>query len=218
MRGSLPASRRFNTSPGADKVVGRSRSGPTAAISTRRRDVAGSLKPGLVLLNGRRMGGAVKKVAGTAAKKKRRAMTAALRIVCAAGLSAALATTNIAAQGKRVAASDSWVKLPAGGEKQAMAFVAIDNPTMYGIYVTSATSAAAGRVELRDSSLSGDARLKPVEFINVPAYDSINMKPDGVHLLLLDLNRPLKEGDRVPLTLSTDNAGNLEVAALVRKE
>ena len=160
----------------------------------------------------------MKKVAGTAAKKKRRAMTAALRIVCAAGLSAALATTNIAAQGKRVAASDSWVKLPAGGEKQAMAFVAIDNPTMYGIYVTSATSAAAGRVELRDSSLSGDARLKPVEFINVPAYDSINMKPDGVHLLLLDLNRPLKEGDRVPLTLSTDNAGNLEVAALVRKE
>ena len=145
-------------------------------------------------------------------------MTAAWRIVWAAGLSATLAMTNVAAQGKRVAASDSWVKLPAGGEKQAMAFVVIDNPTMYGIYVTSATSAAAGKIELRDGSLSGDARLKPVEFISVPAYGSITMKPDGVHLLLLDLNRPLKEGDKVPLTLSTDNAGDLEVAAVVRKE
>ena len=122
---------------------------------------------------------------------------------------ALLGTATLAAQGKRVAATESWVKLPAPGETQAMAFVAIDNPTMYGIYVTGATTDAAGKVELRD----GD---KPVEFISVPAYESIDMKPDGVHLQLLDLKRSLKEGEKVALMLVTDNAGTLEVTAIVR--
>jgi copper(I)-binding protein len=126
--------------------------------------------------------------------------------------------TGLAAQGARVAASDGWVKLPASGERGAMAFVAIENPTMYGIYVTSATADAAGKVELRDGGQSGDARLKPVEFISVPAYDRVDMGPAGVHLQLIDLKRPMKEGDTVVLMLSTDNAGTLEVAAIVRKE
>ena len=52
----------------------------------------------------------------------------------------------------------------------------------------------------------------------MPAYDRVDMRPGGLHLLLIDLKRPLKEGDTVALTLSTDNAGTLEVAAIVRKE
>ena len=144
------------------------------------------------------------------------------RAACgAAALMAALSSTSsvgLAAQGKRVATSEGWVRLPAASETQAMAFVTIENPTMYGIYVTSATADAAGKVELRDGSLSGDARSKPVEFISVPAYDSIDMRPNGAHLLLLDLRRPLKEGDKVMLTLATDNAGTLEAGAVVRKE
>jgi len=123
-----------------------------------------------------------------------------------------------APQPKRVAASSGWVKLPATGETAAMAFVAIENPTMYEIYVVSATADAAGKVELRDGGQSGDARLKPVEFISVPAYASVDMKPETVHLMLLDLKRPLKEGDKVVLALATDNAGTLEVPAVVRKE
>jgi copper(I)-binding protein len=140
------------------------------------------------------------------------------RATIVAALLLALSSLGMAAQGKRVAASEGWVKLPSAGQTQAMAFVAIENPTMYGIYVTSASSDAAGKVELRDGSQGGDARLKPVEFISVPAYESLNMGPNGPHLMLLDLKRALKEGDRVSLALTTDNAGTLEVSAVVRKE
>jgi copper(I)-binding protein len=148
---------------------------------------------------------------------------AGTRRVCAAATIAgalllASLSSGMAAQGKRVAASEGWVKLPSAGQTQAMAFVAIENPTMYGIYVTSASSDAAGKVELRDGSQGGDARLKPVEFISVPAYESLDMGPNGPHLMLLDLKRALKEGDRVSLALTTDNAGTLEVSAVVRKE
>src|SRR4249920_2426091 len=101
-----------------------------------------------------------------------------------AGMFAVAALIAAAApQPRRVAASSGWVKLPAAGEAGAMAFVAIENPTMYEIYVVSATADAAGKVELRDGGQSGDARLKPVEFISVPAYASVDMKPESVHLV-----------------------------------
>ena len=145
-------------------------------------------------------------------------MTSRWTAGAAAAMLVALALAGLAAQGKRVTASGGRVKLPAAGEAQAMAFVAIDNPTMYEIYVVSATADAAGKVELRDGGQGGDERLKPVEFISVPAYESIDMKPDSVHLMLLDLKRPLKEGDKIGLTIATDNAGTLEVTAIVRKE
>jgi len=131
---------------------------------------------------------------------------------------AVLLLAGPAAQGRRVAATEAWVKLPASGESRAMAFVAIENPTMYEIYVVSATSDAAAKVELRDAGQSGEARQKPVEFVSVPAYGRVDMGPGGVHLLLIDRKRPLSDGDKVALTLSTDNAGTLEVAAIVRKE
>jgi copper(I)-binding protein len=145
------------------------------------------------------------------------AAAAVVAVTVVAGLSLT-SSFAMAAQGRRVAASEGRVKLPAAGQTQAMAFVAIENPTMYGIYVTSASSDAAGKVELRDASQGGDGRLKPVEFISVPAYESVDMGPNGPHLMLLDLKRALKEGDRVSLALKTDNAGTLEVAAVVRKE
>ena len=128
-----------------------------------------------------------------------------------------IAIGSAAVQG-RISASDGKVKLPAAGEAQAMAFVTVENPTMYAIYVTSAAADAAGKVELRDAGQDGDARLKPVEFITVPAYGRVDMGATGVHLLLRDLKRPLKEGDAVALTLTTDVDVTLKLQAVVSKE
>jgi len=123
----------------------------------------------------------------------------------------AAATAGLAGQEKRVAASNGWVKLPEAGATQAGAFVAIDNPGMYEVNVTAASSDAAGKVELRDGS-------QAVTFINVPAFGRVDMTPEGPHLLLTALKRPLKEGDTVSLTLATDVDVTLTVQATVRKD
>jgi periplasmic copper chaperone A len=124
----------------------------------------------------------------------------------------------VAGQDKPLTASNAWVKLPAPGETQAMAFANVENPTMYAVYLKSANADVAGKVELRDASLSGDAARKPLEFVTVPAFDWAYMGPKGIHLLLLDLKRPLKEGDMVALSLTTDISTTIQVSAVVKKE
>jgi copper(I)-binding protein len=122
------------------------------------------------------------------------------------------------AQEKRITASDGWVKLPAAGETQAMAFANFQNTTMYDVYLKSASADVAGKAELRDASLSGDAARKPVEFATVPPQDWLYMSPKGSYIALLDLKGPLKEGDKVTLTLTTEQGESLQVSAVVKKE
>ena len=129
-----------------------------------------------------------------------------------------LAAGQSAAQEKKLNASGGWVKLPAAADTQAMAFATVENPTSYVVYVVKATADVAGNVELRDGSLAGDASLKPAEFLTAPAYESLTMGPKGGHLMLLDLKRPLKEGDTVAITLTTDSGEALQVRATVKKD
>jgi copper(I)-binding protein len=125
---------------------------------------------------------------------------------------------TVAGQEKRITASDAWVKLPASGDTQAMAFANFENSTMYAVYLKSATAEVAGKAELRDASLSGDAARRALEFVTVPAQDWAYMGPKGAHILLMDLKRPLKEGETVTLSLTTEIGDTLQVSAIVKKE
>jgi copper(I)-binding protein len=117
---------------------------------------------------------------------------------------------------KSVEATSAWVKTPAAGETTATAFVEIDNPTMYDVYLMSATADVAGKVEFRDKAANPQGEVRKT--VNVPAFGSIAMEPAGLYMLLTELKRPLKDGDTVALTLTTDGGTMLEVSAPVRKQ
>ena len=124
----------------------------------------------------------------------------------------------IARQGPDVAASKGWVKVPAPGETMTAAFAVVENPTMYDVYLVSATADVAGKVEFREKVNGNNAEAQVKKFVTVPAYGSVIMDPNGVYLVLMDLKRPLKETDPVSLTLTTDVGVALRVSASVRKE
>jgi copper(I)-binding protein len=126
-----------------------------------------------------------------------------------------MAGVHLNAQGPEVTAKEGWVELPAAGETTASAFAVVRNPTMYDIYLVSAVSDVAGKVEFRKS---GDGEAKAVAELTVPAYGKLTMRPDGVYLLLVDLTRPLQEDESVSLTLKTDGNVKLRIQAIVRKE
>jgi copper(I)-binding protein len=136
------------------------------------------------------------------------------RMTMLALVTIALNVSLAAAQDKPVTASNAWVRLPADGATSTIAVASIENPGMYAIYVLTATSDAAGKVEFRDTSKND----QPVDEVSVIAYETTYMDPKGLHLYLSDLKRPLKEGDVVNFTLKTDQGVQIPVAAVVKKE
>ena len=86
----------------------------------------------------------------------------------------------------------------------ASVYVVINNPTMYDIYVMSATSDAAAKVELYSAD-------KPVDNMTVAAYGSLTLKAGGMFLRLSDIKRELKAGESITVTMMTD--GGVAIAA-----
>ncbi len=88
-------------------------------------------------------------------------------------------------------------------------YAVINNPTMYDIYVTSATSDAAGKVEI----YAGD---KPVSDATVSSYGSLELKAGGTFLRLSDLKREPKAGDAITVTMMTDGGVQIVATAVVK--
>jgi copper(I)-binding protein len=133
-------------------------------------------------------------------------------------LVATLASAPVVAQQKVISASNAWVKAPAAGEKTATAFVLVDNPTMYDVYLMSASTDVAGSVQFQRAPKTPGAKPEAVASVTAPAYGMVELKADGVYLLLSDLKRPLNPGDTVDLVLTTDGGMTIEAAAQVRKD
>jgi periplasmic copper chaperone A len=143
-------------------------------------------------------------------------MTRASVLPLVLALLAAFTPAAGAAQPAATAVS-AWIAEPAPDATGASAYVELNNPTMYDVYVVSATAAAvAAKVELR-AGLAPGAAPTPVKEFPIPAYGSTEAAASSPHLRLVDLKRPLKAGEMVELVLTTNDGTVLKVAAVVRK-
>lgn len=139
----------------------------------------------------------------------RRVTVAGLLILCVIG------TSRLSAIQKAVSASDAWIKLPAAGENTTSAFAIIDNPTMYDVYLVSASSEVAADVVFGDATAAGNDG--PIKEITAPAYGKAELTPKGVHLVLKGLKRALTAGETVPITVVTDSGAAIQLSASVRQ-
>ena len=77
-------------------------------------------------------------------------------------------------------------------------------------------SDVAGSTELHEMKMDGDVmRMRQVEAIDLPRNQSVSLQPGGLHIMLMGLKAPLKEGDKFPLTLRFQNAGEVKVEVYV---
>ncbi len=78
--------------------------------------------------------------------------------------------------------------------------------------LVSATTPLAASVELHRMSMDGDVmRMRRVDAIEVPAGQTVELKPGGLHLMLMGLKQPLQLGEKIPLTLQFEKAGAVNV-------
>ena len=131
----------------------------------------------------------------------------------AAVVAVLLVTVALSAQGS-VTASSGWVMEPGAGATSTPAYAVIENPTMYEVYVVGVATDAAASAEVADGP---DTAPKALRELAVPAYGSTELKPGGVHIVLKNLKKPLKAGESVDLTLTTDGGAIIKLTAAVKK-
>ena len=78
-------------------------------------------------------------------------------------------------------------------------------------------SPAASAVEVHESVMYGEVmRMQKVEELELPAHGTVEMKPGGVHLMLLGITRPLEDGEEIEITLRFMRSGEMTVTLPVR--
>ncbi len=82
--------------------------------------------------------------------------------------------------------------------------------------LTGASSPLAQRVELHAHTMEGGVmKMRASASIELSAGKRVELKPGGLHLMLIGLKQPLKEGGRFPLTLHFAHASPLAVEVVV---
>lgn len=96
-------------------------------------------------------------------------------------------------------------------------FLTVTNTGAQDDRLVSATSPVAERVEIHQMSMQGDVmRMRPLpEGVPLPAGQTVELKPGGIHLMMMDLKQPLAQGQTVPVTLTFEKAGQVELPLTV---
>ena len=118
-----------------------------------------------------------------------------------------LASFSLAAQ---VAIEKPWARATAPGAKVAGGYMVIRNAGAAADRLVSASSPAAVKVELHvHVNEGGVMKMREVPGYDVPATGSFELKPGGAHLMFTEIKRPFKEGEKLPVTLKFEKAGEI---------
>jgi copper(I)-binding protein len=136
------------------------------------------------------------------------------------GLSAFVLTAALGAPAlAQVTVKEPWVRATVPEQKATGAFMQVSAPA--GARLVEARSSVAGVVELHEMSMEGTTmKMRAVPGIDLPPGKTVELKPGGYHVMLMDLKHPLKNGDSVAITLVVEGLDKkretIEVKAPVR--
>jgi copper(I)-binding protein len=131
----------------------------------------------------------------------------------AAGLSCA--PLAAAQQAAPVSVTAPWTRAAGAGGNGA-GFMAIRNTGSTPDRLLEARAAIARTVELHTHIRDGDVmRMRPVQAIDLPPGQTVTLQPGGLHVMLIGLNAPLRQGEEIPVTLVFERAGTVQVALKV---
>ncbi|MFN7779408.1 MAG: copper chaperone PCu(A)C [Betaproteobacteria bacterium] len=118
----------------------------------------------------------------------------------------------------QVAVADPWVRGTVPGQLATGAFMTLTAKS--GARLVDAASPMAGVVEIHEMAMDGNVmRMRALPALDLPAGRTVELKPGGYHVMLMDLKRALQDGEVVPLTLTVEAGGKretVEVKAVVR--
>jgi len=121
-------------------------------------------------------------------------------------LAAAVLLLAAAAAPAQTTVKDAWVRGTVAQQKATGLFASITSAQ--GGRLVALSSPAAGIVEVHEMAMEGSVmKMRAVSGgLELPAGKTVELKPGGYHVMLMDLKQPLKAGQLVPVTLVVESA------------
>jgi len=122
------------------------------------------------------------------------------------------ALLSVAVQAGSLQVHEPYIRELPPGQSVSAGYFTLVNGSSAPIAVVAATSDAADRVEIHAHRMNGGAvHMEQVHRVEVAAGGQLQFKPGGLHLMLIDLKRPLRAGDTVAVTLLDEKGGSHRV-------
>ena len=95
----------------------------------------------------------------------------------------------------------AWARPSVAGQSGTGAFMQLQAPQ--GLRLVGIATPLAGVAEVHEMKMEGETmRMREVkDGLVLPARQTVELKPGGYHLMLMDLKQPLAKGTQLPLTL-----------------
>jgi hypothetical protein len=109
----------------------------------------------------------------------------------------------------QVEVKDAWARATVPGQKATGAFMKLTAKD--GAKLVSASSPAAGVTEVHEMKMEGDVmKMRAIPGLDLPAGKTVELKPGGYHVMLMDLKAPLAKDTMVDVTLVFKDAKGAE--------
>ena len=150
-----------------------------------------------------------------------------LLLVCLIILSTVLSACAQAPEGVHIEIQSPWVRAASvidassgmndmGGITSA-AYMVIQNPGTEADTLIGVRSDIAEIVELHTSQTkNGVTMMSAVESVPIPARGKVELKPGGLHIMIIKLKKDLMAGETVSLTLIFEKSGEIQVEAEIK--
>ena len=105
--------------------------------------------------------------------------------------------------------NDAWVRTTVPGQKATGAFMKIT--ATEGTRLVGASTPVAGVAEVHVMKMDGDVmQMRALPGLELPAGKTVELKPGGYHVMLMDLKAALPKDSTVPLTLMFKDAKGVQ--------
>jgi copper(I)-binding protein len=127
-------------------------------------------------------------------------------------LAATLMLAGLNVHAADIEVKDAWARATVPGQKASGAFMTLTSAK--GASLVGVSSPIAKTVEIHEMKTEGDVmKMRAVSKVDLPAGKAVALTGD-YHVMFMGLNKELKAGDKVPLTLQLESQGKKERIAV----
>ncbi|NOJ49493.1 copper chaperone PCu(A)C [Bradyrhizobium archetypum] len=110
--------------------------------------------------------------------------------------------------------TQAWSRATPSGAKIAGGYLTIDNKGSTPDKLVGGSGDNFGKVEIHEMAMKGGVMtMRPLDKgLPIEPGKTVKLGPGGYHLMLMDLKQPFKQGDKVPVTLEFEKAGNVTLS------